>query len=273
MLGVQREIERELTAIYTKANGEIRRKANDILSKIDSKPNMKPTDRYLEMRKYNRFDALSQQIGGVLADANNEAVNIINGKMLDVYSAGYADAAKIFPKDTVFPPISRGIVGKVLRGDTLSFQQMRMSLSELTARSEIERMLKRELLTGIVQGDSIPNLAKRIQSTVEREAYKATRIARTETTRIVNGAKQDVAEKGTQLGFTMLKRWIATKEPGRTRDEHLEADGQIVPADKPFIVGGEELMYPGDPNGSPWNTVNCRCTMITYVDRSAGAKK
>jgi hypothetical protein len=31
-------------------------------------------------------------------------------------------------------------------------------------------------------------------------------------------------------------------------------------------------MYPGDPNGSAWNVINCRCTMVTYVDRTAGKK-
>ncbi len=273
MLAVQREIEKDIAAIYQKAADDVFRKATDSLARIDmASTQMTPAERYMELRKYNRFEAMSQQFGTVLADANREAAGIINGRMLDVYEAGYTEAAKIFPKGTMFPPISRGAVGKMLRGDTLSFQQMKMSLDEIANRGVIERALKREILTGIVQGESIPDLAKRIQSVVKRDEAWSTRIARTETGRVINGAKQDVAKKGTELGFRMLKRWVATNEPGRTRDEHLEADGQIVPADKPFIVGGEELMYPGDPNGSAWNVINCRCTMVTYVDRTAGKK-
>lgn len=49
----------------------------------------------------------------------------------------------------------------------------------------------------------------------------------------------------------------------RTRHEHGMADGQVVPANDPFIVGGEELMFPADTAGSPWNVYNCRCAMRT----------
>jgi len=30
-------------------------------------------------------------------------------------------------------------------------------------------------------------------------------------------------------------------------------------------VGGEELMYPRDPNGSPENTINCHCLLVPEV--------
>jgi hypothetical protein len=49
----------------------------------------------------------------------------------------------------------------------------------------------------------------------------------------------------------------------RTREEHADADGQEVALNEAFIVGGEPLMYPGDPSGSDWNTINCRC-WLTY---------
>ena len=32
-----------------------------------------------------------------------------------------------------------------------------------------------------------------------------------------------------------------------------------------FEVGGEELEYPGDPNGSPENVIQCRCQAL-YID-------
>ena len=48
----------------------------------------------------------------------------------------------------------------------------------------------------------------------------------------------------------------------KVRDDHAEADGQEVGMDEAFDVGGEQLMYPGDPAGSAGNTINCRCTVI-----------
>ena len=59
-------------------------------------------------------------------------------------------------------------------------------------------------------------------------------------------------------------QWLATRD-GRTRDAHAEADGQIQPVTSPFIVGGDPMLYPGDPNGGADNTVNCRCAMAALT--------
>lgn len=97
--------------------------------------------------------------------------------------------------------------------------------------------------------------------------YRTEMIARTETIRASNaGTTQLFGEWGVGR-----KEWLSTKDD-RTRayergDEfdHLEADGQVVGMDEPFIVSGEELQYPGDPNGSPGNTINCRCTVLPVL--------
>ncbi len=93
---------------------------------------------------------------------------------------------------------------------------------------------------------------------------KAERIVRTELTRAYNGAQQFGYEKLAELlpgdqPNLLKKMWVSAKQPGRTRPAHWEADGQIVGWDEPFIVGGEELRYPGDPQGSAGNTINCLC--------------
>lgn len=45
----------------------------------------------------------------------------------------------------------------------------------------------------------------------------------------------------------------------RSREAHMDADGQRQNAGVPFEVGGELLLYPGDPEGSDENTANCLC--------------
>jgi hypothetical protein len=55
----------------------------------------------------------------------------------------------------------------------------------------------------------------------------------------------------------------------RTRQDHLDADGQEVNYNESFIVGGESLLYPGDPAGSAEQTENCRCWLTsTGIDPS-----
>lgn len=70
--------------------------------------------------------------------------------------------------------------------------------------------------------------------------------------------RQQVSAKQAQLG---TKTWVAMLDEA-TRPSHREANGQQVPRNQPFTVGGEQLMFPGDPKGSPAQTYNCRCVTI-----------
>ena len=54
------------------------------------------------------------------------------------------------------------------------------------------------------------------------------------------------------------KEWVAILD-SKTRSQHANADGQRVTLDSNFIVGGESLKFPRDPNGSVGNIINCRC--------------
>lgn len=74
-------------------------------------------------------------------------------------------------------------------------------------------------------------------------------------TAAVEGVRHGILEK---LGDRVQRTWVS-KHDDRVRSAHLAADGQMVTGAAPFVVGGEELRYPGDPKASPGNTVNCRC--------------
>ncbi|MED4749940.1 phage minor head protein [Brevibacillus choshinensis] len=82
-------------------------------------------------------------------------------------------------------------------------------------------------------------------------------ISRTISTAAANGGK---LEGWKQSGLVKKKRWRAANNK-RTRKDHKDANGQEVDIDKPFKVGGEKLMHPGDPAGSAKQIVQCRCSM------------
>src|SRR5699024_11564033 len=44
--------------------------------------------------------------------------------------------------------------------------------------------------------------------------------------------------------------------------DHFRADGQVVPIDGKFLIGGYEADYPGDPNLPAHLSINFRCTHI-----------
>jgi SPP1 gp7 family putative phage head morphogenesis protein len=94
---------------------------------------------------------------------------------------------------------------------------------------------------------------------------RAITIAVTETHNALSWAKHESTRQiSDELNLGLRKEWAAV-EDDRTRPSHASADGQRVDMDDNFIVGGEEMKYPGDTNASAANTINCRCTE-TYVE-------
>lgn len=86
-------------------------------------------------------------------------------------------------------------------------------------------------------------------------------IARTEVAGAYNGGAQLVRE---DLGVSK-KEWMATFD-SRTRSSHESADGQVRKNDERFLVGGAELLYPGDPSGPVSEIANCRCACAAVPD-------
>lgn len=86
--------------------------------------------------------------------------------------------------------------------------------------------------------------------------HRAMRIARTETVCASNHA----SELGAMEAGATEKVWVTSVDE-RTRESHVQANGQKVPIDSTFRVGNELLEHPGDPTGAPEEIIHCRCTM------------
>lgn len=129
---------------------------------------------------------------------------------------------------------------------------------------EVHSLVVREILEGSNNGESTADIAARIDNVLnytgsENWDNRAKVIAQTECNRHYNSSLLGHAllvER--QDGGTYIKHW-ETQTDGKERTEHLEADHQAQPLGQPYIVGGEPLMFPGDPLGKAWNVINCRC--------------
>lgn len=112
-----------------------------------------------------------------------------------------------------------------------------------------------ELRAGLLEGDSIPDLAKRLEDTAAFSRDRATLIARTETTRVTNGAQRDsLAKYQREQAVRIEKSWLSARD-GLVRDAHRDLDnGKYIGVDQTFANG---LTEPGEPN--------CRCTCVFRV--------
>lgn len=98
---------------------------------------------------------------------------------------------------------------------------------------------------------------------------RAALIARTETGKAANAAEQIGTDK---TNLQTRKEWISVRDK-RTRHDHINVDGSIVPDGKPFNVGGYLMLRPGanrttDGQKVPAKeVVNCRCVIGRHVLR------
>ena len=111
---------------------------------------------------------------------------------------------------------------------------------------------------GIEEGLSEREIGRLINAVApSKSASRSQTIARTEVHSSSQGMSLDVASA---TDIEMVKVWL-TNVSDRTREEHIDADGQKRAISQSFDVGGEQLDYPGDPSGSAENTISCRCVV------------
>jgi len=135
--------------------------------------------------------------------------------------------------------------------------------------------INREIVTGILTGDSIPKIADRLQGVTTMDRNAAVRNARTAMTGAENLGRRESADRLRAQGLPMKEVWSATYD-SRTRDTHLMLDGTEADANGLFGVGilTTPLRYPGDPLGDPGEVYNCRCRLnvqIGTIDHSNDA--
>jgi hypothetical protein len=87
-------------------------------------------------------------------------------------------------------------------------------------------------------------------------------IARSESTMALNAGQfseiQDMIEEGIATG----SEWLTTMDE-HARQSHWNANGQKSDAEGNFTVGGEKAKYPGDPDLSASQRINCRCSLLS----------
>ena len=270
------EMEKRLSAIYSRAEKEIQKTADEYFSKFAKQDEAKrklleqgkiTEEEYTKWRKGKvmygkRFTEMKEQCAKQLLNVNQTALAYVNGELPEVYAlnynalAGSVDGAGGYS----FTLVDADTVRNLAATDTSL-----LPYKELDPAKDIPWNMKKinaETLQGILQGESMDKIAKRLRNVQEMNKTQAIRSARTIVTGAENKGRQDSYARAEADGIILQKEWLATND-GRTRHSHAVLDGAIVDQDKKFDNG---LMYPGDPSGRPEEVYNCRCTLVAKVN-------
>lgn len=223
-----------------------------------------------------RFESMRDKLAERMTKANEVAISYANDDMAKIYAMNHAytiesvkEQAGEMLSGVDFTMFDEQTVKRLVveQPDLMPYYPKAKAVKRGIDLIYGKKQITATVTSGILQGSSINKMAKDLMNRVtDMNKTSAVRAARTAVTEAENAGRQAAADELEKKGVIMGKRWIATHD-SRTRDEHLEADGQIVENNKPFVVGGEELMFPGDKSlgASGWNRYNCRCTRATEI--------
>ena len=282
------EMEKRLSAIYSRAEKEIQetaekyfaefKKKDDEYQKLYNSGKMTKEEykkwqhwRRSKVTYGKRFTEMKEQCAKQLLNVNQTALAYVNGELPEVYAINYNAIAgsvdgiggysfTLVDADTVR---NLAVTGTIL-----------LPYKKIDPEKDVQWNMKKinaETLQGILQGESMDKIAKRIMNVQEMNKTQAIRSARTIVTGAECKGRQDSYKRAKNDGIILRKYWLATYDK-RARDWHKDAgndytEEKAIEIDDFFIVDGEKMLHPGDAmhGASGHNLYNCRCSIASKV--------
>lgn len=218
-----------------------------------------------------KYKAMVEDTALRISESNQTAIDYINNRTPNIYANNYNQVNGIAEDAGVqFRVINEDVVKKRIREGDIKLPKSRLSVPK-DVRWNTKKM-NSSVLQGILQGESMNDIAKRLLPIVDNNVNSALRNARTLVTQAENSGRLDSYKALEEEGAVLKKVWMATSDD-RTREAHADLDGQEVDVDEPFVdMDGNELMFPADPSADPMTVYNCRCTMVTRIVSVNGKK-
>ena len=206
-----------------------------------------------------------------ILDAEEEYNQILEKYIRRQYRLGSSEAERIVQNLTDNASMKainlQGIRAKIKKRNNQLFGTLRDAEDELLAKTftaskrtlaRVTSQINQIITDGYTSGKGINVVAGMLQKRFDQlETWEAKRIARTE---IHNAHNNAVMRTYNSLGVEYTQ-WIAADDD-RTRDSHVDVDGEIIPLGGRYSNG---LEYPGDTNGPLEEWINCRCSNAPFV--------
>ena len=270
-------IRRGLDKIYAEAAKDLQEKAREYLQRHYAKDKLKRlqlSEGKITKEQYRRWQSGQvfigkqwqskiHQMARSLVNTEREAVRIVHGEQMECFAENTNYFEFRIDKDHGFG-MNFGLY------DTHTVTRLVRDQPELLRRRYVDgvaceawnvKTIRNCIMQGILQGESIPDIAKRMaRDTASTDMKAMVRYARTAMTGAQNAGRLQAMRESNRQGIVCLKLWIAVGDD-RTRDAHLELDGHTAPVNEPFQSTLGPIMFPGDPNASDENIWNCRCAL------------
>lgn len=211
---------------------------------------------YKEKHHRRMIDVLTQDT----YNTNKIAAQMIKGHMLDVYALNRNYAAYSIDSqigfDTSYALYNRDTVERLIRDNPDLLPKVDVKKTKDFKWNK--KKFNSEITQGILQGESVQKMAKRMERVMGMNRGTAIRNARTATTSAQNSGRMSAYRRAEEIGIGVKKAWMATMD-AHTRHSHRQLDGQIRDLDEPFDSEHGPIMEPGDPYADPADLYNCRC--------------
>lgn len=287
------ELEQAIKRVYRRASEETTLKLEEYTKqferldrkwKADVNAGLKTKEEYKQWKLNKiaigkRWEAVNTTLATDMLKADNEARSIINDYLPEAFAEGFNFAC--FQMATTmgdaymngaFTLYNKKAVEYLIKEEPTLLPQLnpKSKTAEKIRTGEIIRWNKQkisaEVTQGILQGESMPKIAKRMENVVGMNERSAIRNARTATNGAHNAGKERGFKDAQDMGIDVEQMWLASLDD-RTRVTHRHLDGQIRKIGEPFTVDGYEIEYPCDPNAKPEMVYNCRCTLFPILPK------
>lgn len=272
------DVERRLKRNYRQAMHEVQQKMDEFNAKFkdadrqnrrllsEGKITKQDYDAWLRGQVFRgeQWRKKRDQITESLYQADTISQRIVNGERIGVFASNrnYMAYAMETGEGVNF---GFGVYDNATVANLLKNQPNLLPPRTVKRKADVEwyhKIVNNCVTQGIIQGEGIPAIAKRIaQTTGERGYNAAVRNARTAMTSAQNAGRIEMLHEAQDMGIKVKKRWLATLDD-RTRDAHADLDGQVQKVDDYFESSLGPILFPGDPSAEPANVYNCRCTLI-----------
>lgn len=271
-------LKRKIKHIYNEAYYDMERKAEEFAqmhaveerrlrqSMVDGKLAKEDFEKWMKDEVFleDLWEQKKRQMMETVWHADQVAQQMINGERFEMFAEGHNQFAYELSKDAgmmlSFTLYDADTVRRLMK-DNPDLLPPKKKVGKDKSYKWYNKRIQSVALQGILQGETIPQIARRIaKETGESASAAMLRNARTMQTSAQNAGRLEGMHRAQDMGIKLKKMWIATLD-GRTRDSHRDLDGQTQDIDKPFDSPLGDIMFPGDPDAAPGNVWNCRCTL------------